>query len=98
MPVVLICNRYSIQCEKCGERFIPNAPNKKLCDKCGAYIPQETKTIICVDCGKEVVVDSKDNETCRCEECYKIYRRKYKAEKEKERRMRLKSKNVDSAI
>ncbi len=78
MPVVLICNRYSIQCDKCGERFVPNAPNQKLCDKCGAYQPQETKTIICVDCGKEVVVDSKDNETCRCEECRKIHLRELK--------------------
>ena len=31
-----------------------------------------------------------ETETCRCQECYTEYRKKYKAEKEKERRARLK--------
>jgi two-component sensor histidine kinase len=63
----------SIQCEKCGERFAPNSPNQKLCDVCGTYQPIETKTIKCADCDKDVIVDSKDNETCRCKECKKLY-------------------------
>lgn len=48
-----------------------------------------TKEIQCVDCGKWFNVDIKDNETCRCGECYKEYRREYKRIKEKERRNRL---------
>lgn len=77
-------------CEQCRIRFTPTAPNQRLCDTCGSYQPQGTKIIKCVDCGKEVEVDSKDNSTDRCEECYRIYRKKYKAIKEKERRKRLK--------
>ena len=64
---------------------------KFKCDVCGNYQPIETKTIICIDCGKEVEVDALDNQTNRCEKCYEIYRKKYKAIKEKERRDRLKS-------
>jgi DNA-directed RNA polymerase subunit RPC12/RpoP len=37
------------------------------------YQPIGTKTIQCIDCGKDVEVDAKDNETCRCEECRRIY-------------------------
>lgn len=50
---------------------------------------QNTKVIQCVDCGEWFEVNLKDNETCRCIECYSEYRKKYKAEKEKERRERL---------
>lgn len=49
----------------------------------------KTKTIQCVDCGEWINVNIKDNETCRCEECYSEYRKKYKAEKEKERRNKM---------
>ena len=52
-------------------------------------IRPKTKIIQCVDCGKWIEVNTKDNETCRCDECYSEYRRKYKAEKEKERRNKL---------
>ena len=58
----------------------------------------EPKKIVCIDCGSVVYLDSyMDTETCRCDECYREYRRKYKAEKEKERRAKLKE-CVDSAI
>lgn len=69
----------SIQCEKCGERFIQNASNQKLCDTCGTYQPIGTKTIICIDCGEEVEVDAKDNKTERCENC------QHKRDKERKR-------------
>ena len=62
----------SIQCEKCGERFIPNVSNQKLCDKCGSYQPQETKIIRCSDCGKEVVVDARNMTKTRCDKCQNI--------------------------
>ena len=34
-----------------------------------------TKEIQCVDCGEWVEVDVKDNETCRCKDCYSEYRK-----------------------
>ena len=58
----------------------------------------EPKKIICIDCGKEICLESyMDTETNRCKKCYEVYRKAYKAQKEKERRDKLKN-NVDSAI
>lgn len=70
----------SIQCEKCGHRFIPNYHNEKLCDKCSVYQPIGTKIIVCIDCSKEVEVDAKDNKTARCDDCQKIKDRERKRE------------------
>lgn len=40
---------------------------------CGnKYIPQETKTIICVDCGKEITVDARNMTKTRCDDCQDI--------------------------
>ena len=56
------------ECEICGGMFIQsNKNNRVYCNQCSKYQPIETKTITCIDCGKKVEVDSKDNETCRCE-------------------------------
>ena len=49
------------------------------------YQKIETKTITCIDCGKEVKVDALDNQTTRCKECYNKYRRRYKTQKDIER-------------
>ena len=46
--------------------------NKIYCDKCKKYQPIEIKVIYCIDCGKEVTVDSRDNQTVRCNECQHI--------------------------
>lgn len=35
----------------------------------------KTKVVQCVDCGKWIEVNIKDNETCRCDECYSEYRK-----------------------
>lgn len=75
-----------IRCRECGILVRGNkAGTKKYCNTCSAYTPKETKIIACVDCGKEFEVDSKNNQSCRCNECYTIYRRKYKSQKELER-------------
>ena len=59
-----------ICCGECGILTRGNkAGTKKYCKNCAAYIPQETKTITCVDCGKEFEVRSKNNQTCRCNDC-----------------------------
>lgn len=54
------------------------------------YPINKTKLVQCVDCGEWFEVDIKDNESCRCHGCYLIYRKKYKAEKERERRQKMK--------
>lgn len=59
-------------------------------------IKPRTKVIQCEDCGKWVEVNIKDTETCRCDECYSEYRKRYKAEKEKERRNRLRGQRNES--
>lgn len=83
-----------IRCADCGVLTRGNkAGTKKYCKDCAAYTPQGSKTVVCVDCGKEIKVDAKDNKTCRCKDCYNKYRKEYKAKKEKERRQKLKEKS-----
>lgn len=53
------------------------------------HFKHQTKSIQCVDCGEWFEIDVKDTKTCRCRKCYLKYRKNYKAEKEKERRNRL---------
>ena len=81
------------RCRGCGRLFKVHKRSctQLYCKGCSQKEEvSEFKIVQCVDCGNEVVVNKFDTETCRCEECYKEYRRKYKAEKEKERRARLK--------
>lgn len=81
-----------IRCQECGILIRQNKnKTKKYCKNCAGYTPQETKKIICVDCGREFEVDSKNNKSCRCDECYTIYRKSYKAEKEQERRDKIRN-------
>ena len=62
---------------------------KQIFENIEKNIKSKTKIVQCVDCGKWIEINTKDNETCRCDECYAEYRKKYKAEKEKERRSKL---------
>ena len=59
-----------IRCAECG-KLIKNNKNgtKKYCNTCAAYVPQETKQVTCVDCGKIFMVDAMNNRACRCDEC-----------------------------
>lgn len=45
---------------------------RKYCDYCAKYHKCTKKIVICVDCGKEFVVKSKNTQTCRCEKCKQI--------------------------
>ena len=88
---LMFCGEDYIRCQKCGT-LVKNYKNtNKYCKTCGQYQPIETKTVICVDCGKEYSVDAKDNQTIRCNDCYKNYRRKYKAIAERNRRLKQNS-------
>lgn len=82
-----------LECIDCGKKFEIDARimNKVRCDECQLlkdnYIPIGTKIVICVDCGKEFKVSARSRQKePRCPDCYKIYRNKMKALKEKERR------------
>ena len=89
------CGAPLIKCQECGKLIRNNKyGNKKYCSDCAVYVPKEYKTVRCADCGKEFEVAAKNNNTFCCDECYTIYRRKYKAEKERERRNKQKCGDV----
>lgn len=80
-------------CKGCGRLFKmhKNEPGRLYCKECGQKEEaSEFKIVKCIDCETEFTVNKFDTETCRCEDCYKEYRKQYKADKEKERRARLK--------
>jgi len=80
-----------VQCVECGTYMRGNkAKTKKYCKNCTGYVPLEFKTITCVDCGKEVQVSSKNNKTCRCEEC--------QVNRDRERKRLWKMSKVDATI
>lgn len=68
-----------VRCQECGILIRGNkAGTKKYCSACAAYTPQETKKIICIDCGKEIEVDSKNTKSCRCVACQATINREKK--------------------
>lgn len=70
-----------IRCNECGILTRGNKKGtKKYCANCTGYIPELTRRIICVDCGKEFIVDSKIKNKERCDSCQKEYRKMYKRE------------------
>lgn len=76
------------RCHDCGILFRNNkAKTKKYCISCAGYIPKETKTIICIDCGKEFEVKSMNQKTKRCPDC------QYEHEKEEKKKWYYKNKH-----
>ena len=88
---LMFCGEDYIRCQKCGTLVKNYRNTNKYCKTCGQYQPIETKSVVCVDCGKEFSIDAKDNQTIRCNDCYKNYRRKYKAIAERNRRLKQNS-------
>ena len=81
------------RCCECDRLIRDNKKHtRRYCSDCIAPQQSDTKTVICVDCGKEFEVDKSNTRTNRCDDCYTSYRRKYKAEKEAERYQRDKKK------
>lgn len=77
-----------IRCQDCGILIRNNkSQTKKYCSDCAGYTSQETKTVVCIDCGKEFEVSSKNNKTFRCKICQQ--------DKDKERKRIWKSKQED---
>lgn len=59
-----------IRCRECGILIRNNkSGTKKYCHACAGYIPMETKTVVCADCGEEFEVNSLNNSSCRCKPC-----------------------------
>ncbi len=65
----------SIQCRKCGGRFVPKAQNQKLCDDCVAYKPVGVRRKACCDCGQFFEVTAENTKKKRCDDCQKEYRK-----------------------
>ena len=80
-------DKHFILCERCGKRFYKQSKNEKHCDKCKGYQKKNTKALICVDCGKEFVVNS-NARRIRCEECYKKERKLHNRQMYKNRKIR----------
>ena len=73
-------------CDYCKQPFKQQRKDSRFCNKHKEYQPIETKIIQCIDCGKDVVVDSKDTKSVRCNECEKIHRNNYQKELMRKRR------------
>ena len=56
-------------CQYCGKRFEKEYPNQEYCKEHRGYQKIESKTITCIDCGKEVEVDARNMTKVRCNEC-----------------------------
>ena len=58
--------------------MIEKITNNKYCDSCKQQIEEQRqakkiKSCVCIDCGKEFIISSKNNNTVRCTECQKKY-------------------------
>ena len=73
----------SVQCIRCGERFIPSVKQQRLCHKCSTYQPQVKKKVLCADCGSEFEVDARNMKKIRCDPCQKEYRKKWDRERKR---------------
>jgi len=71
-------------CEKC--KCYVRKKNGKYCTDCSGYKPKLIKIVKCIECGYQFNVSSRDNKTCRCEECNKLYKNNYQKELMKIRR------------
>ncbi|MCD8297749.1 MAG: hypothetical protein LUC88_09280 [Prevotella sp.] len=75
------CGENFVRCQDCGILIRGNKTGtRKRCSNCEGYTRQDTRTITCVDCGKQFKVPSYNKRTTRCPECYEKYRRKCVAE------------------
>lgn len=75
-------NRGYGKCEYCGRMMKKSKKNPhRFCEDCTEKlgdVPDNTKVVKCIDCGKPVYVSIFDNETVRCEECRTIHKRELK--------------------
>lgn len=69
-------------CRECGALFRPKHGNERYCTKCKNRT-MIIKRVECVDCGRTLVVNSKNNRSHRCSECQEIHEKKLKRRRNK---------------
>ena len=73
---LMFCGEDYIRCQKCGTLVKNYRNTNKYCKTCGQYQPIETKIITCVDCGKEIEINSSSRKI-RCDDCYRSERQEH---------------------
>ena len=75
-------------CKYCGVLFKSQSKknNEEYCKEHRDMEQQEFRKGICVDCGEEFTVYSKDTKTCRCEDCLKEHKKILRRERDKKYR------------
>ena len=79
------------RCHKCNSLMRQSKTKpRKYCEECAKvanrenttlkYDPINEKSVVCVDCGIEFVVNAKATEACRCDQCKKKHRNEYMKE------------------
>lgn len=72
------------ECKSCGRLFKVKT-NGQYCKKCAPkYKPIESKIIVCIDCGKEFVVDGIVKNKVRCDDCQNEHVKRYDRERKKQ--------------
>lgn len=88
----------SFMCYECGKRVIRKSNSQKYCEECSSPERNLAKKIQCCDCKQPFEVAAKNNRAKRCDTCQSIYRKEYKATKERERNQKIKLEKMDNAI
>lgn len=82
---LLYCGENYIRCVDCGALTKASQNKKrKYCRKCEAYQAVNYKIISCSECGSQIRIKAKDNQTKMCPQCYSVYRKKYYREYKKQ--------------
>lgn len=76
-------------CKRCGDVFKDKSKSQalKTCSTCRKE-EKKVRVLICEDCGKRVVLENKRGVLTRCTSCQKEYRKKYKNEKAREKKLK----------
>lgn len=70
-------------CKSCGRLFKmhKNSPGRLYCKECGQSTEMNRfKTMKCIDCGEDFIVDSRNMNKCRCDNCQYEENKKSKRE------------------
>lgn len=68
-------NKRIEKCKKCGNVFYKKSNRQIFCKECQGYQPIENKTLICIDCGKEMKISGSAKNKRRCDYCQNEHRK-----------------------
>lgn len=81
-------------CKKCGKRFKRTQSGQKFCPECQEKArkkkDKQTRTVKCIDCGKEFEVPLSVRNKSRCDECQAEHNRTLEREKKRKQRAKMK--------